>query len=68
VGHIDEFLLEPTTGHITHLILREGHLWATREIAVPLRAIARMVGDIVLLKLDKQAVEALPDITTQRNF
>lgn len=68
VGRVDEFLLEPTTGHITHLVLRKGHLWAKREIAIPLRAISRMAGDIVLLKLDKKAVEALPDISIHRRY
>jgi hypothetical protein len=26
VGHIDEFVVNPKSGHITHLVMREGHL------------------------------------------
>lgn len=68
VGRVDEFLLEPTTGRITHLVLREKHLWATKEISIPLKAIERVLGNIVLLKLDKQAVAGLPEIPIHRNY
>lgn len=68
VGRVDEFLLEPTTGHITHLVLREKHLWATQEISIPVKAIERISGNIVLLKLDKHAVAALPKIAIHRNY
>ena len=27
VGHVDEFVVNPKNGHITHLVMREGHLW-----------------------------------------
>jgi hypothetical protein len=30
VGRVDEFLVEPTSGHITHLVLHEGHLWGQK--------------------------------------
>jgi hypothetical protein len=26
VGHVDEFVMNPENGHITHLVMREGHL------------------------------------------
>ena len=29
VGQVDEFLIDPSNGQISHLILREGHLWAS---------------------------------------
>ncbi len=31
VGQVDEFLVNPTNFHITHLVLREGHLWASKR-------------------------------------
>jgi sporulation protein YlmC with PRC-barrel domain len=68
VGRVDEFLLEPTTDCITHLVLREKHLWATKEIVIPVKAVERMSGNTVLLKLDKQAIAALPEIPIHRNY
>lgn len=60
VGSVDEFVVDATTGHITHLILRQGHLWGKHDIAVPLSAVERIQEDIVFLKLDKAAVAQLP--------
>ena len=30
VGRVDEFLVDPETCQITHLVMREGHLWRQR--------------------------------------
>ena len=62
VGEVGELLVDPDTEHVTHLVLREGHLWGKREMMVPLSAIDRIEDDTVYLKLDKQAVDSLPVI------
>jgi hypothetical protein len=36
------FVVDPKTGHITHLVLREGHLWGQRDVAIPVNAIERI--------------------------
>jgi hypothetical protein len=30
VGKVDEFVVNPANDHITHLVMREGHLWARK--------------------------------------
>jgi sporulation protein YlmC with PRC-barrel domain len=60
VGRVDEFLVDPENDHITHISLREGHLWGRKGVAVPVSQIQRMSEDTVYLKLDKRGVEALP--------
>lgn len=60
IGKVDEFLAERRTGRITHLILREGHFWGTREIQVPLVFVERFEDAGIHLKLDKEAVNLLP--------
>jgi sporulation protein YlmC with PRC-barrel domain len=60
VGHVDEFVVDAATGRITHLVLRKGHLWGKRAITVPVAEIERIQADVVYLKLDKAAVERLP--------
>jgi sporulation protein YlmC with PRC-barrel domain len=67
VGQVDEFLVDPASKQITHLVLREGHLWDRRELTVPFSAIERVDNDTVYLSLDKQAVEKLPDLPIDRN-
>lgn len=66
VGHVDAFLVDPESGHISHLIMREGHLWGQRDVTIPVSAIARIEEDTVHLKLNKEQIEALPTIPVRR--
>jgi sporulation protein YlmC with PRC-barrel domain len=65
VGQVSEFLVNPVTGHITHLVLKEGMLWNKKAVTIPASQIDRIEKDTVYLKLDKAAVEALPSIPMQ---
>jgi len=66
VGKLDELVLEPKSGAITGLVMREGHLWGARDVTVPVDQIEFTVGDTVYLKLDKSAVGALPAMKVRR--
>ena len=66
VGRVDEFLINPANDRITHLVMREGHLWGQKDITIPISQIDRIEGDIVHLKLSKDQVEALPSIPMHR--
>lgn len=62
IGQVDGFLTDPRTDQITHLVLREGHLWGARDITIPVMQIERIDDDAVRLKLDKAQVGALPSL------
>jgi sporulation protein YlmC with PRC-barrel domain len=62
VGHVEEFLVDATSEHITHLVLREGHLWGQKDVTIPVSHIQRIEENTVYLKMDKAAIEALPMI------
>jgi hypothetical protein len=62
VGRVDEFLVNPENDTITHIVLREGHLWGQKNITIPLSQIDHIEENTVWLKLDKQNIEALPAI------
>lgn len=62
VGQVDEFLVDPENMHITQLVLREGHLWGRKEIAIPMAQVDRVEEETVYLKLDKHQIEALAAI------
>ena len=66
VGRVDEFVIEPASGDISHLVMRDGHLWGQEEVAFPVSAIARIEANTVFLKLDKEGVEALPAVPVNR--
>ena len=61
-GKVDDFLVEKKTGRITHLIMREGHLWGKRDISIPVNKVDRFEEKNIYLKIDRNAVEALPVI------
>jgi len=62
-----EFLIDPANENITHLVLREGHLWSQKDVTIPVSAIDRIEEDAVYLKLDKHAVEVLPAVPIKRH-
>lgn len=66
VGQVDEFLVDPETCQITHLVMREGHLWGAKDVAIPVSDIVRMDEDTVYVGLDKASIEALPAIPMRR--
>jgi hypothetical protein len=53
------FLADPGDDRITHVLLREGHLWGRKEVAIPISAVTG-VQDGIRLNITKQQVENLP--------
>lgn len=68
VGKVDEFVVNPENSQITHLIMREGHLWGKKEIAIPIAALGETREDTVFLKINKEQVEALPIFAVTRRW
>jgi len=66
VGQVDEFLVDPETCHITHLVMREGHLWGHKDVVIPIGAIDHFDEETVCLGLDKEQVEQLPTVPIHR--
>jgi sporulation protein YlmC with PRC-barrel domain len=60
VGEVDEFLIDPANDEITHLILREGHLWGKKDVTIPVSKIDHMTEDTVYLSLDKTGTQTPP--------
>lgn len=68
VGHVDEFLVDPDNGHITHLVMREGHLWGQKDVTIPLSAVGETREDTVYLKINKHEIESLPTVPVHRRW
>ena len=66
MGQVDEFMIDLDSGHITHLVLREGLPWDRRHVDIPVSAIDRIEENEVYLNLDKKSIEALPFIQLRR--
>ena len=68
VGKVDEFIVNPKNSHITHLVMREGHLWGKKDIIIPISALGDTRDDTVFLKIDKHEIEALPTFPVHRHW
>jgi uncharacterized membrane protein len=65
-GQLDELVVDPANGEITHLVLGTGHALGRKEVTLPISAVDRVVDETIHLKLDRAAVMAAPAIPTIR--
>jgi hypothetical protein len=66
VGRMEKFLVDPRTQHITHLVVRKGHLWNRKDVTLPIAALGYFGEDTVYLKLDKHTINPLPGVPVRR--
>jgi hypothetical protein len=59
IGQVRGFLVSPDDHQVTHVLLREGHLWGRKEVSIPMSAVTG-VDDGVRLNITKKQVEDLP--------
>jgi hypothetical protein len=59
IGHLKGFAVDQGDHRVTHVLLREGHLWGSKDVAIPADAIASM-KDGIGLNITKKQVEDLP--------
>jgi sporulation protein YlmC with PRC-barrel domain len=59
IGRVEGFQVDPGDHRVTHVLLREGHLWGRKEVAIPVSAVAKVEHGI-WLNLTKKQVEDLP--------
>jgi len=60
IGRLKGFAVDPADHRVTHVLLREGHLWGHKEVAIPVSAVDSL-DDGIWLNLTKKQVEELPD-------
>jgi len=66
VGKIDEFLIDPDTYQITHLILRQHNIFGKWIVTIPVSEIEQVDMNSVQLKLDKASIKELPSAALTR--
>jgi hypothetical protein len=65
IGAVQGFLTDPAQHRVTHVVLREGHLFRRKEVAIPVDTIVG-VDTGIQLNLTKQEIEDLPSVDTER--
>ena len=59
IGQVEGFMVNPADDKVTYIVLREGHLWGRKQVAIPVSAVAS-IDDGIRLNITKQQVENLP--------
>lgn len=68
VGTVAEFVVDPKSDRITHLVMREGHLWGKKDVIIPLSAMGEIRDNTVFINLDKDQMEILPSYLLSRRW
>jgi sporulation protein YlmC with PRC-barrel domain len=61
IGQLRGVRIDPDSHRITDVLLREGHLWGRKDVAIPFSAVAGF-SDGIRLRITKQEIEDLPGI------
>jgi hypothetical protein len=60
IGAVQGFLVSPDDNQVTHVLLKEGHLWGRKKVAIPISAVTGSEDGIINVNLTKKQVEGLP--------
>lgn len=66
LGHIDELIVDSKSDFITHLVMRSGHAFGKREVAVPNIDILSFEKTSVILSITEEEIEKLPEVVIKR--
>ncbi len=61
IGKVEGLVIDSTKGHVSHVLLQEGHLWGRKQVAIPISAVETIDGGISVA-LTKHEIEALPAV------
>ncbi len=59
IGQVEGFLVDPGDRRVTHVLLREGHFWGRKEVAIPIGAVTGVENGI-RVNMTKKQIEDLP--------
>jgi sporulation protein YlmC with PRC-barrel domain len=61
IGRVQGLVIDRASGHVTHVLLQEGHLWDRKDVAIPIGAVAS-TSDGIQLTITRHQVEDLPPV------
>jgi sporulation protein YlmC with PRC-barrel domain len=62
IGQVHGFLVDPDDHTVTHVLLREGHFWGRKEVAIPISAVTGADDDGIRLNMTRKQIEDLPAV------
>jgi hypothetical protein len=62
IGQVRGLVIDSASHQVTHVLLREGHVFGRKEVAIPVGAVTGVGADGIRLNLTKQQVQGLPPV------
>lgn len=66
IGEVDGLIVDTQSHHVTHLLLKEGHIFDRKEVAIPTSAVKAVDDETVELTMSKREIEGLPSVDFRR--
>lgn len=63
IGEVAGLVVDPASQQVTHVLLKEGHVWGHKEVAIPIGAVKEAAEDGIHLRISMQEVGDLPPVT-----
>ncbi|HVT42366.1 MAG TPA: PRC-barrel domain-containing protein [Acidimicrobiales bacterium] len=65
IGRVEGLVVDTQHGHVSHVLLQEGHLWGRKDVAIPVASIEQMT-DGITVSMTKQEIGDLPAVDLSR--
>ena len=62
IGQIQGLVIDPGSHQVTHVLLRKGHVFGRKEVAIPIGAVTGVSEDGIQLNITRQQVQGLPPV------
>lgn len=62
IGKVQGLVVDPADERVTHVLLQAGHLWGTKEVAIPIGAVTSIDGEGLHVSLSKSEIADLPEV------
>jgi sporulation protein YlmC with PRC-barrel domain len=61
IGKVEGLVVDSAKGHVTHVLLQEGHLWGRKQVAIPIDTVEK-IDEGITVNLSKHEIGALPAV------
>lgn len=65
IGRVQGLVIDPRDHRVTHVLLQSGHLWGSKEVAIPMAAV-KDVAQGIRLRISKDEVRDLPPVDLEQ--
>jgi sporulation protein YlmC with PRC-barrel domain len=66
IGEVEGLVFDRVSRRVSHLLLKEGHLWGRKEVAIPISAVRAVDEDGIRLTISKREVQDLPAVELEK--